>query len=310
MYYIASEFKDCALPAPILERYRTADGPALKVALYLLSGGGGEPEKIAGTLSLPQGSVDRALGFWHAAGLLTEKQPGQAAASPAESPRPAPAAQGTRPRALPGLSAERAAALTLRDPNVSVLLQEAQRFLGRPLDTAESRTLLELYEAGDFSVEVILMLIAYCLPRVRNRRSLCTMVRRIAEDWYEQGISTSGEAENQIRLLELREAREERVAAALDLKDPSFSKSQKAAIAKWFEVYGYDELFVREAYLAKGNPSIAYIGKILQGWYNDGVSGLRQVRNGGASPNAPASPSKKRGGSLLKKAVLAGSKEE
>ncbi|MEG2259964.1 MAG: DnaD domain protein, partial [Oscillospiraceae bacterium] len=79
--------------------------------------------------------------------------------------------------------------------------------------------------------------------------------------------------------------------------------SQKASVARWFEEYNFDISFVREAYLVKGNNSIAYINKILQNWFNSGFKSLKEVRT--TSSNAPVpSKQKKGGGSLLKKAVM------
>ncbi len=291
-----------------------ADGPALKVALFLLGGGEGDAEKICDALSMPAETVERALTFWCKAGLLSDRAPAprtvtDAAGSVLREVQPAAPPRHVRAAMTP----ERAAELSLRDPAIAVMLQETQRFLGRTLDAVESRTLLELYEYDELPVDLILMLVAYCLPRVRNKRALCTMVARIADDWYAQGIATPADAEKQIRLLERREQREVAVAAALELADPSFSKGQKLTIAKWFEEYGYNESIVREAYLVKGNASIAYIGKILQNWYNSGYRTLKQIRDAGSAHNAPAAPPaarKKGGGSLLKKAVRNGAKED
>lgn len=311
MFYLTAECSGVSLPQPFLDRYRMADSAALKTAIYILGGGDADAETISDALSIPVETVGRALNFWCSAGLLAEQPTSGEPANKTQTPVSAPAAEPKRVRS--SMTPERAAELSLRDPQIAVLLQETQRFLGRTLDTAESRTLLELYEYDELSVEIILMLVAYCVPRVRNKRALCSMVSRIADDWFEQGISTTADAEKQIKLLELREQREAAVAKVLEMQDPSFSKSQKAIIAKWFEEYHYDESFVREAYLSKGNASIAYIGKILQSWYNSGYQTIKDVLAAGSAANAPAAPSasrKKSGGSLLKKAVRTTTKEE
>ncbi len=313
-YSISPSCAECTLPPALSDSYRRADGPALKVALYLLCTKESSVDQVSDALSISEETVRRALAFWQNAGLIV---PGsnlsECGADRASRPDAAPAKTAAVKPARARLTPERAAELTLRDPAIAVLFQETQRFLGRTLDAAESRTLLELYEYDELSVDVILLLVAYCLPRIRNKRSLCSMVSRIADDWCEQGITSLSDAEKQIRLLELREQRETEVAEALEMKDPSFSKSQKALIAKWFEEYGYDAAFVREAYLAKGNSSLAAVGKVLQNWYNSGYTSLRQVRGAGAAPNAPIQSSasrRKNSGSLLKKAVRAGSRED
>ena len=196
------------------------------------------------------------------------------------------------------------AELSLRDPAIATLLQETQVFLGRTLDPLESRTLLEIYDYDELPVEVILMLVAYCVPRLKNKRALTTMAARIADDWYAQGIVTVPDAEAHIRLLEQREAREAQVAQVLELKDPGFNKSQKARIAQWFEEYGFGLDFVREAYLAYGNNSIAYLHKILQGWYNSGVHSLNDVRREFSNAQPKQKSGARSGNSYFKNAIL------
>ncbi len=304
---LTQQFDGSLLPSALREYYRRADGPALKVALLILCSGNCDPDYISDTLSMSEELVARSLSFWQKAGLLDEKNDiaGDAPATALQAQTsPSPAKKQQVP-----LSPERVRELSLRDPEIATLLQETQRFLGRTLDTLESRTLLEIYEYDELPVEVILMIVAYCVPRMKNRRALVSMTRRIADDWFEQGVVTASEAEAHLKQLELREQREGQVAEILALEDPSFSKSQKMHIARWYEEYGYGPEMIREAYLLKGNNSIAYINKILQGWYNNGVKTVRDARGG--STNAPVPQKKKKNtGSLLKRAVLSRSTEE
>ncbi|MEG1384098.1 MAG: DnaD domain protein [Oscillospiraceae bacterium] len=301
MYHLSKSFNKELLPAPLADRYRMADGPALKVALFLLSAGKGTVESIADALSMPCDTVERALVFWQKSGLISDSPIDENTMTPMLAECVSVKTPKLRERTP--VSPERVSELSLRNPDIAVLLQEAQRFLGRTLDSVESRTLLEIYEYDELPVDVILLLVAYCLPRVKNKRAMVSMVSRIAEEWFELGITSSADAEEQIKLLELREQRENEVCEILELKDSALSKSQKASVARWFEEYNFDISFVREAYLVKGNNSIAYINKILQNWFNSGFKSLKEVRT--TSSNAPVpSKQKKGGGSLLKKAVM------
>lgn len=309
MRRLVQKFDGSTLPSALRERYRMADGPALKVVLLILCSGNIDPDYISDTLSMSAELVERSLAFWEKAGLLT----GEPASDTESQALPADAGQQTRaaqPRERAPLSPERVSELSLRNPEIATLLQETQHFLGRTLDTLESRTLLEIYEYDELPVEVILMIVAYCVPRMKNRRALITMTQRIADDWFAQGVVTASDAEAHLKQLEQREQREMQVAKILELEDPSFSKSQRVQIARWFEEYGYGPELIREAYLLKGNNSIAYIGKILQGWYNNGVKTVRDTR-GSSSANAPVPIKKKKSsGSLLKQAVLSRAKED
>lgn len=273
-----------------------ADGPAIKVALFLLCGGGTEEDVIADALSMPAATVRRALSFWHKAGLLTDDP-----TKVQNAPKPKTAPAGDRKPLTPSRMSE----LALRNPDIAILLQETQNFLGRTLDSNESRLLLEIFEYDELPVDVILMIVAWCTPRAKSSRSVVGMAARTAQKWRELGISDAAAAESHLRMLEQREQREQLVAKALELETADFNATQRGYIARWFEEYGYDIEFVKEAYVRSGNDSVNYLNAILKGWYQSGHRTLRDVA--AAPSNAPAPTKKKKDkeseGSLLKRAV-------
>lgn len=300
MYYLCEQFDTGCLPQPLQERYRVADGPAIKVALFLLCGGSGEEEKIADALSMPAATVRRSLAFWKKAGLITD-DPALVKAAPLA--KKAAARTGALSGDRKPLTPSRMSEMSLRNPEIAVLLQEAQNFLGRTLDSNESRMLLEIFEYDELPVDVILMIVAWCTPRAKSSRSIISMTARTAGKWREQGIETAADVENHLRLLELRELREKQVALALELESANFNATQRSYIARWFEEYNYDIEFVKEAYVRSGNSSVNYINAILKGWHQQGHRTLRDVAV--APSNAPAPVNKKKGDepSLLKRAV-------
>ena len=298
MYHLCDDFDGGCLPAALKERYRVADGPAIKVALFLLYNGSSDQETVADALSLPIDTVGRALVFWKTAGLITDEIiPDKPAKKTAKSPE----IKIEETRAP--LTSSQISSITLRNPEVSVLLQETQHLLGRPLDSLESRILLEIFEYDELPVDVILMTVAFCLPRVKNKRTIISKAARTASDWRELGVDNAETAEEHIRTLELREQRERLVAKTLELENADFNKTQRGQIARWFEEYSYDIDFVKEAYLRTGKNAVAYINSVLKSWNQNGYKTIRDTR--AAPGNAPAPVPKKKGAgsSLLKKAI-------
>ena len=99
MRRLVQKFDGSTLPSALRERYRMADGPALKVVLLILCSGNIDPDYISDTLSMSAELVERSLAFWEKAGLLTGEP-----ASDADQTLPADAGQQTRaaqPRAKP-----------------------------------------------------------------------------------------------------------------------------------------------------------------------------------------------------------------
>lgn len=299
MYFLRDQFDVGCLPNTLRERYRMADGPAIKVALFLLFGGEGDEDIIADALSMPSATVRRSLSFWHKAGLMTD-DPEKVKARPAAAAKPAPVKDERKP-----LTPARISEMSLHDPDIAVLLQEAQNFLGRTLDSNESRLLLEVFEYDELPVDVILMIVAWCTPRAKSVRSVVGMTARTARKWREEGITSAAKAEAHLRLLEQREQREQQVACALELETADFNAIQRAYIARWFEEYEYDIEFVKEAYIRSGNNSVNYINALLKGWNQEGYRTLRDVAMSPGNAPAPGRKKKKGAGepSLLKRAL-------
>lgn len=296
MVYLCQKFDEGCLPAALKERYRVADGPAIKVALFLLCTQSGDEESVADGLSLPLETVRRALEFWQAAGLISTQPPQPEIIQQ-------PSVQQIRPEAERiQLSPSRISNMLLDNPELAALLQEAQYLLGRPLDNIESRILLEIFEYEELPVDVILMIVAYSLPRAKNRRTAISKAARMAASWHEQGVCDTASAECRLRLLEHRERREREVAELLGEDAANFTSAQRGYIARWQEEYGYGLEFINEAYLRGGSKSINYINGMLKNWYRSGYKTIKDTR--AAPSNAPAPVGKKgKGGSLLKRAI-------
>lgn len=281
--------KNCmnTLPEALARRYRSADGPSLKVALWLMCAGSGEALEIADSLAIPLETVERALALWLAEGLIIESGVASEGAARPKAKKRQPPMMSKR------LSDERAAELALCDGNVAALLQETQALIRRPLDNAESRALLELYECEELPVEVILTVVAFCEPRLKNKRSLISGVRRHAAAWADEGVRDAESAARHVKLLETRERREKEVAEALGyVEEDPFTKPQRAMIARWYEDYGYNADFAREAFERTGNDSVAYINAILKSWYKKGYTSIKDTYAEGF--NAKETPSRER----------------
>ncbi len=293
MVKLNEQFKSSRLPAAFLERYKTADGPALKVAVYLLCTGAAEPCDIEKELSMSSEIAQRSIAFWKAAGLISDVKDGEGVVVSV------PAITAKNP-----LSVDDVAELTLRNPELSVLLQETQYFLGRPIDSLESRMLVEMYEYDELPVDVILMIVAYCSPRAKSNRSVVNLAARCAAEWREQGVRDSETAYKYIKMLEQREEYARQVATVLGVDASVFTKPQRAHIARWFEEYGYGPDFVKEVYLRTGKDSVNYINTVLKSWFSKGYRTIRDTRVEQSNVQAPGR-TKKGSGSLLKKAIAA-----
>ena len=103
-----------------------------------------------------------------------------------------------------------------------------------------------------------------------------------------EGVATGEEADAHLKLLALREKRERYVAGLLEIEPAALTLGGKKAIARWYEVYGYDDAMVQEAAVQAGpKRDLWYWNSILKTWNAKGLRTIRDVR--GPAPVAGAS---------------------
>ncbi len=297
MLILASQFHPEGFPVSFIERYRTADGPALKVALYLLLGNAADIAQIAEELSLSVPTVERSLDFWLRAGLLKQSDAKEIeTGESAEKKTVAPLVE----RRIPITKI----ASSLRNPEVAALLQESQAFLGRTLTQNESERLLCIYEFDELPVEVILMIVAF--SKKNAKRNLISYIERVAREWKEDGIDSCEKAEKHLKLLATRERRYHSVAEVLGVDIAVFKYKERQYIDQWHEEIGYDATFAEEAFLRHNNNSVSYLNKILRSWAQKGYRTIKETREEVTNTAAPVPErrKKKKSDDLFQRAFL------
>ena len=132
-----------SLPDVFLNRYRSADSAALKVALYLFEYKTAEEKEICEALNLSENIVKRSLDYWQSAGLFSE--------STSVKPIPTKPIEPVKRH----LNHSDIASAVLNDKSISMILQETQNLLGRELSFSESRLLVETMQDTEFDADKI-----------------------------------------------------------------------------------------------------------------------------------------------------------
>ena len=284
MLILSSNLRMDSMPIPFVERYRTADGPAIKVAIFLLLGNSSDVTHIAEELSLPITTVERSLQFWFRAGLLVEET--------------IPVPETIEPEKKKPLISERVLGedeinRLLRNPEISLLLNETQNHLGRVLTSNESTKLMSIYQFEELPVDVILMIVAFSEPR--TKRNLIPYVEKVARTWKEDDITTMEKAEKHIALIEKREKRYSEVGEILEMKDSSFTFREREYINAWYEEYGYDIPFIEEAFSRAYVKTVSGLNRLLRSWSSKGYKTIRETRMEASNTPAPVPQRRKAG---------------
>ena len=294
MIYRLKELKGdtIAVPQLVFSKLGIAEEYNVRVALYVLATGITDPDKICADLKLRSRiSAESALSFWAGAGLLERYEEN--------------AAPGEEPSAPAPMTWAEIAAASRTDPMISSLIDCAQTGFARPLTHREMEKLVNLYMQEGFAPETVMLCTAYVAST--GRRTIAAVVHEL-KVWRTEGVETGEQADAHLKLLALRQSREQYVSSLLDIAPDELTLGGRKAIARWYEVYGYDDAMVQEAAVQAGpKRDLWYWNSILKTWNAKGLRTVHDVRSpvaaAGASRNIRVDRATPSGNDILKNAT-------
>ena len=276
MIYRLKEFKGDTIPVPqlVFSKLGIAEEYNVRVALYVLATGITDPEKLCADLKLrSKMTAESALSFWAGAGLLERYEEN--------------AAPGEEPTAPAPMTWSEIAAASRTDPMISSLIDCAQTSFARPLTHSDMERLVNLYVQDGYAPETVMLCVAYMASR--NKRTMAAVIHEL-KVWRNEGVETGEQADSHLKLLALRQSREQYVSGLLEIPESELTLGGRKAIARWYEVYGYDDAMVQEAAVQAGaKKDLWYWNSILKTWNAKGLRTIHDVRgpvaDAGASRN-------------------------
>ncbi|MDD5952803.1 MAG: DnaD domain protein [Oscillospiraceae bacterium] len=296
-----------AVPDCVVDQHiKLAGAVQLKVLLWVLRHGGKpfSSQDAAEGLHLPEGDVTDAIQYWVAAGLISS--PGEENAPDTPEPtaffteeKEAPAVKTPLPqkvRRSPKPTGLVLAERISQSEEISFLMQEAQRILGRTISPALSSTLLAAHDDYGLPVEVLIMLLMY----VKSVGKISTQyIDAVARGWAEEEIFTHDAAEKKLhQLSEVAKAwRHIENVIGIDHRSPSSREEQYTE--RWIFQWKFSDEMVREAYErcvdATGKMTLGYMNKILERWHKSGITTIQQAKAEQEERNAKRAPKPEQG---------------
>lgn len=262
-----------SLSAQAAERLiRLDSGDAALLYLYLL----GHPD--------PQGLKWPTLRVQTAMDQLVAQGLAKAQAAPV-TPDPAP-------EPPPEYSMEDVSQALQEGQAFSGLCDEVERRLGKKLSTNDLRQLLTLYDHLALPIEVILMLVAWCIEEQERkygagRRPFLSQIKKEGFIWARRGIDTIEAAEAHIQKMTSMQGREKEVLRILDIPARPLVEREKHYIAAWDEM-GFDNEALRMAYektiMKKQSMDWGYMNGILRRWHEKGLHTAAAIQTGDRDP--------------------------
>lgn len=224
---------------------------------------------------------------------------------------PAPAEPGVPETPPPEYSTEDITQ-ALSEAVFPALVGEVERRLGKRLSAADLKNLYTLYDHLALPVEVILLLVGWCIEETARkygpgRRPFLSQIRKEGFSWARLGVDTIERAEEHVSRLTRLRSREAEVLRLLDIPARPLVQREKDYIAAWDDL-GFDDEAIRMAYertvLKKQSMDWSYMNGILRRWHEKGLHTAaavragdrdpRPVRAGGAPPAPPPAEQERR----------------
>lgn len=161
---------------------------------------------------------------------------------------------------------------------VKDMLQDIERLLARPLSPKEMTTYLGWQKDFNFSPELILLLIEYCVSR---GKSDYRYIEKIALSWNDSNITNIDQAQNFIKKHEDKWVNIRKILTYLGIKNGDVMKPQEEILEKWLNVYNFPLDIIYKAcdicFERLNRADFKYIDGILNSWFKDNIKTLQDI---------------------------------
>lgn len=166
----------------------------------------------------------------------------------------------------------------LNNNSIKDMLQEIEKLLGRPLSPKEMSTYIGWEKDLNFSLEMILLLIQYCISKGKTDYRY---FEKVALAWFDANIKTIEDAQLFIKRHEDKWIKYRKILSYLGIKDADIMKPQEDMLNKWVNQYQFSVEVIYKAceicFERLNRADFKYIDGILNSWHKDSIKSLEDV---------------------------------
>lgn len=157
-------------------------------------------------------------------------------------------------------------------PEIANMFADIQQLIGKTIGYDSECILLMMHDQYGLPVEVIYMLVDYC---VSIGKSGFAYISKVGRDWGEKEIDTIEKAVEQINQLNLCTSAWREFAAMAGIQNPRPTSVQSAYMKTWLVEMKFNVEMIYMAYEEMSNHtaklSFPYMNKVLSNWYSKGI---------------------------------------
>lgn len=167
---------------------------------------------------------------------------------------------------------EQVAARCTESPEIAHMFSDIEALLGKTLGYDSQCILLMIHDQYGLPVEVIYMLVSYCVSIGKGNLAY---ISKVGKTWGEKEIDTIERADEQIKALNLCIGVWKEFASLAGIQNPRPTASQSAYLNTWsVELkFSVDMIYLayEETLDRSGKISFAYMNKVLMSWHEKGL---------------------------------------
>ena len=276
-----------SVPAVVADKYiKLANPEQLKTLLWVLRHASEQPtlEAVSYALGFSQSSTLEYISFWIYEGILISEEntdiPKISEQLPSQDTVKVDSVQKKELPSLPEVKPTQSQiiARTKESAEIAELFEDAQKKFGRTLGYDGQCTLLMMHDQYGLPVEVILMLIEYCVSIHKTSNSF---IAAVAKNWGEEEIDTLEKAMEKVEALQQCRNLWNKLKQSTGLTAPNPTSAQAEFLRRWKYELGYDIEMILLAYEEMADRctrlSFPYINKVLTTWHEKGFTSPQQV---------------------------------
>ncbi len=266
-------------PTSCTEQVKRASLIDLKVFwLICAKGGTVEISELCDFAGTDESGVMSSLSYWRGAGVIECEMPkamfkGQKALEPQTQTK-----KVARADALPEYTSDEIANILEKNTELSTLIDECQRIMGKMFNIHEVNVLIGLVDYLDLTCDYIMLLLTYC---VSHGKKTLHYAEKTAFGFYDSGITTVEALSAELQRRENVASVEGKIRTLFGLGGRALTTKEKKEISAWINDWGFSFEIIEKAYEttvdATGGASLHYANSVLERWNAEGIRTLEQI---------------------------------
>ncbi len=265
------------LPTKLVDEYlKLASEYQLKALLYIFRHNGqAKTEEIAKALGQTISDTDSLLEFWVEEGIISQNgnvvEPQQNEAKAKASEQKVVVKETI---SAPNLSPKDIVILLRGDKNLQLLVNEAQRVLGRTISTAEQAIIINMVNYYGLKPEIVLMILEYYRNEKQKGMSISfAYINAMAKNWSDEGIDSIDLAEEKLSEIEKSNRMWNEIIAITGIRHRKPTVKQREMVMAWFEDFDITMITIASDIMKENipEPKLSYINSILKKWKKSNI---------------------------------------